>query len=368
MSNKGYGILGVLRVAVLIRLTAGAYAQDDAFGGVPEPIPPGTPHGGVIGKSTPSAAGDVEVIYDSAPQITPQYFNRTLIGWLDADDIRTTLGPGGGIMVSYTLDVFGSTTIVGPSSDCPAEAAVPYTVTTALWTDTADPPDPGLAGVPLAPIPGTACTFVDVPKGPIFTLSCPIYAPIPGAFWLMVQFDSDCAGWIAAGAGDPEVGFSHCGFLFSTDDGGTTWTILDSFCAGVFLTMVSTMRGFDPGIWSCCDTSDHSCVNVGAGGCLDVNQIFTPGVLCNDLDPPCSAAGACCDIATGQCEALFEVDCGGFLEQFTQGATCQNVDCQTPNNVPAVTHWGMMVLTLLLLTALTIKFGRSSSVGDSFLV
>jgi len=179
---------------------------------------------------------------------------------------------------------------------------------------------------------------------------------VPNAFWLAVEFDGDCAGWVLAAAGPPDVGFSHCGFLFHSDDGGLTWTHSDTFCVGGWMNMVSTMVGSDPGVWACCDTSGFSCASSGVWSCQGPDKLFTPGVLCNDLDPPCSQAGACCNLATGQCRASFDSECAGYLEQFTAGATCGEVDCPVPDNVPTVSQWGVFVLCLLFLSGLTIKF------------
>ena len=312
----------------------------------------------VASSASCSVQANADVIYDTSPQASETYWiSRS--GSLVADDIHTTLPPVGGALGSYTVQVFGDTS--EEFFNCPAEASLPFGVTLSLWSGLS----PGV--VPIAPIPGTTCTFTGLAKGSYLTLECPVNRLVPPSFWLVIKFDSDCAGWVEAGLGPPAVGNSDGLIVGSSSDAGVTWGPFFIDCGPsdqpCYWNMVSTMHTPDPTPWACCNTVDFSCTNIGAGECLSPDTVFTPGVLCNDLDPPCSEAGACCDIATGDCRASFEIDCTGFLQQFTPGASCTAVNCPVPENVPTVSQWGMIVLSLLLLCGLTVKFRRRSVMG-----
>jgi hypothetical protein len=71
--------------------------------------------------------------------------------------------------------------------------------------------------------------------------------------------------------------------------------------------------------------------------CADFGDIFTPNVVCEALDPPCSAVGACCFI-TGICAQLRPEECaddGGTYQVPGLGCSpglCNRGSCCTPAN------------------------------------
>ena len=74
---------------------------------------------------------------------------------------------------------------------------------------------------------------------------------------------------------------------------------------------------------ACCDPFDGSCVdNVDVDDCSEP-MIFTMGVRCADLDPPCGDPGACCDDAAGTCTIEYQANCAG---RFLSGGTCADLD------------------------------------------
>ena len=74
---------------------------------------------------------------------------------------------------------------------------------------------------------------------------------------------------------------------------------------------------------------------------------------------PCDAdLGACCDHDTfGGCTDTAFADCQGGKLEWTKGASCATIAC-VHNAIPTVSQWGLVVLTLLLLTGAKIYFGR----------
>ncbi|UCE60401.1 MAG: hypothetical protein JSU63_01370 [Phycisphaerales bacterium] len=69
-------------------------------------------------------------------------------------------------------------------------------------------------------------------------------------------------------------------------------------------------------------------------------------------------AGACC--IDGQCQEVMRTVCiqrGGIFAG--DGIECSNIDCATL--IPAVSDWGMVVVTLLVLTVGKVVFGRRTA-------
>jgi len=119
-----------------------------------------------------------------------------------------------------------------------------------------------------------------------------------------------------------------------------------------------------------CDPATGTCAHVpsfvcGDGTCNSLCEDCTTCLVdCNTCgDGCCSAgenscscpsdcAGACCgnDVVEGNEE------CDGTDDDACPGA-CKP-SCQCVDEIPAVSHWGMLALSLLLLTGMTVKFGR----------
>jgi len=73
--------------------------------------------------------------------------------------------------------------------------------------------------------------------------------------------------------------------------------------------------------------------------------------------------GACCDSWNGDCQnAVPQTDCACPNCVWTGGADCADIECKAEFVViPTVSQWGLVVLTLLLLTGAKVMFGRRST-------
>ena len=66
--------------------------------------------------------------------------------------------------------------------------------------------------------------------------------------------------------------------------------------------------------------------------------------------------GACCDGLSGSCtDGVLLDDCRDEKHQWYAGQQCQDIACVT---IPAASEWGLVVLTLLVLTAGTVVLAR----------
>lgn len=338
-----------LAIGILVMLAPVAFARDVELRGSLLVDSPGFV--GVVVNDGGAVATEGDVVYGST--VESGYYFRPFPGYRDYDDIHLEAGPRGDLLY-YTLNVFGSS-VTG------SDAGSPFTATVALWTDSAGDPS---AGIPDTMIPGTDCVFVDVPTGSS-TLQCSVPAgiSIPDGLWLSFETTTDNSGWKISDfdtcptTGPP--GFSED--FWAEEDlifGGFSFFWFGGCPANPQSSFVATIVVEGPP-WACCDTTTHSCANVFESECAGV---FTEGTLCNNLPEPCSEAGACCDTATGACENTFASLCDGYLQAFTAGSLCVDIDCPVPENVPTLTQWGMIVLTVMLLAGLTIKFGRRRTV------
>jgi hypothetical protein len=99
------------------------------------------------------------------------------------------------------------------------------------------------------------------------------------------------------------------------------------------------------------DAGDHA-----GGGYVLIGGFWTPAA-----PPP---PGACCDHDPfGGCQddrALDECVCRKC--EWFEERTCAQVDC-TREPIPTVSEWGLVILTLLLLTGAKIYFGRPKVAG-----
>jgi hypothetical protein len=68
--------------------------------------------------------------------------------------------------------------------------------------------------------------------------------------------------------------------------------------------------------------------------------------------------GACCDLDPfGNCQVTTQTACNCDKCVWSKLMTCEDVGCNH-NSIPTVSEWGLVVLTLLLLTGAKIYFGR----------
>lgn len=78
------------------------------------------------------------------------------------------------------------------------------------------------------------------------------------------------------------------------------------------------------------------------------------GKITVQAGPP---TGACCDASTGNCDpGILQANCQAPLE-WTEGAPCSAVVCESPA-VPAVSTWGMIGLAVLVFAAAGALFAR----------
>jgi hypothetical protein len=108
---------------------------------------------------------------------------------------------------------------------------------------------------------------------------------------------------------------------------------------------------------SCCNTLAGTCSTTDIGDCQGAQRVWRKGVLCADAG--CSAVlGACCDGDTfGSCESTTSAGCDCQKCVWSKLQTCAQVTC-LHEAIPTVSEWGLVVMTLLLLTGAKVYFGR----------
>lgn len=109
---------------------------------------------------------------------------------------------------------------------------------------------------------------------------------------------------------------------------------------------------------ACCNALDGTCTeNQLPVDCEGTQLLFTLGAGCDEI--ACNARlGACCDFDVfGGCQETTYAQCNCPTCVWTKLRGCEQVDC-IHNSIPAVSEWGLVVLTLLLLTGAKISFGR----------
>jgi len=415
MRSKWFSVLAVV---VMAAFCVSAFAESSRD--VPAPGPVQFVQLGTISSGGGAAVGGGDIVYDAFGiyGLANQGYFPTAT---QADDlVITEPGAVGQNILYYTVLVGG----YADAASCPGATPAGFDVTVGLWTRTigTEPANPAntmgfltlRSNMPKEPIPGTECSFSGVPKavgGSIVQLQCIITGnvPLPQLMYLVVDTDDpggQCAGPITTGV--PPTNGSSTGRWRAPIGCNTVPCAPTDECAsygppplymGVYTDFAPPIpfpgQGLGPVChypfpgptsqsdyysigyanptagnfnlqivvegqpWACCDTTTFDCTNVQESDCAGV---WTDGTLCNNLTEPCSAAGACCDTALGVCRDTFESLCAGYLEVFTAGSTCSTVSCPVPPNVPTLTQWGMVTLTVLLLTGLTIKFGRRHTV------
>ena len=113
---------------------------------------------------------------------------------------------------------------------------------------------------------------------------------------------------------------------------------------------------------ACCETVKGTCEDgVYAGDCQGAQREWSKGTTCEEAgcDP---TLGACCDRDTfGRCTDTTFNGCptDGNKNVWTKGILCEQLDpACTHEAIPTVSEWGLVVLTLLLLTGAKVYFGR----------
>ena len=198
-----------------------------------------------------------------------------------------------------------------------------------------------------------------------------------------------------------------------TAGGMDPWILLviDDTCGGTGSFASFTIRGsYGPGacgppVGACCDGTTGVCTdNVEEPFCTTDQQVWTPGAACVSLGASCERhRGSCCDGTTGLCiDDFLPEDCTGDQRDWLKGVACADrsppcsehtgacchgdpfgpctddtvsSDCRcatctwhnlqacakiecSPTPIPTVSEWGLAILTLLLLTAAKLYFGR----------
>ncbi len=125
---------------------------------------------------------------------------------------------------------------------------------------------------------------------------------------------------------------------------------------------------------ACCDHTTATCLGwMTESACMSmpppIQPEFFKGITCADPGFNCwEHEGACCDHATGNCLGwMTESACMSMpppiKPEFFKDTTCAHPDWETlcavqQDGIPAVSEWGLIVMTLLLLTAGTVVLGR----------
>ncbi len=155
------------------------------------------------------------------------------------------------------------------------------------------------------------------------------------------------------GAGGPEPEGACTNDVLPSDCAGPqqTWH-KDELCADVVC--LETLG-------ACCNKLDGTCSPGRVQSeCLAENPAqreWTKGATCADV--VCEAVfGACCDEDTfGGCTQTTQSGCNCKKCVWHKLMDCNQIDCNH-NSIPTMSQWGVVVLTLLLLTGAKVYFGR----------
>jgi hypothetical protein len=110
---------------------------------------------------------------------------------------------------------------------------------------------------------------------------------------------------------------------------------------------------------ACCDTTTGMCVNdVLPGACAGPGEVWSKGLTCGQVTCAVSL-GACCDASTfGTCTETTQAQCTCPMCTWYPGQDCTGIMC-IHTSIPAVSHWGLVVLALVLVTGAKVFFGRN---------
>jgi hypothetical protein len=120
-----------------------------------------------------------------------------------------------------------------------------------------------------------------------------------------------------------------------------------------------------------CEEATGSCCNTLAGTCEDdvlqadcsgAQRVWTKLGSCSAVD--CDAVlGSCCDTDPfGGCTDTTSAGCTCSTCVWTKLGSCATTAC-THSSIPTVSEWGLVVLTLLMLTGAKVYFGRREAVA-----
>ena len=144
---------------------------------------------------------------------------------------------------------------------------------------------------------------------------------------------------------------NECTFRYGGD--GSTCATIDPACEPPLLT------------GACCDTLNGVCSEGILGAdCIGDQRIWTHGASCAEVvcDP---APGACCDQDVfGTCTVTTVMACNCTKCVWHKLLTCEDIEC-THTAIPTVSQWGLVVLTLLLLSGAKIYFARRQTATPS---
>lgn len=110
---------------------------------------------------------------------------------------------------------------------------------------------------------------------------------------------------------------------------------------------------------ACCDPVAGICTNeVPSSRCVGGSAVWWEGRTCDGLPQACHAVpGACCDPdAFGSCTETTWMACDCPTCVWHKLQTCNDIEC-SHGAIPTVSEWGLVVLTLLLLTGAKIYSG-----------
>jgi len=110
---------------------------------------------------------------------------------------------------------------------------------------------------------------------------------------------------------------------------------------------------------ACCDGLTGLCSeNVVEPACTCTHCSWTQGATC-DQTPCTEALGACCDRTNGPtCYNSTQDQCACAQCNWNKGLDCATFQCPEMVPIPTVSEWGLVVLSLLLLTGGKIYFSR----------
>ena len=163
------------------------------------------------------------------------------------------------------------------------------------------------------------------------------------------------------------IGLGQCCYGLGTPEEGCVDGVLRSECDAEPGPVVFTWDercppdGPDCGRFqgACCDTLLGQCEDeMLEADCQGTHRVWTSGTSCGDT--ACIAdTGACCDHDPfGPCDDdTVSSDCRCATCTWYKLQACADLDC-VPTPIPAISEWGLAILTLLLLTAAKIYFGR----------
>ena len=107
---------------------------------------------------------------------------------------------------------------------------------------------------------------------------------------------------------------------------------------------------------ACC-LPNHTCEEIDEQECLDRGGVpHGPGSVCLGVVP-------CC-LPDGTCEEIDSLCCDNPVPECLGDADGNGKDEACEQNIPTVSVWGLVVLTLLLLTGVKIYFGRRVGVAS----